>query len=138
MCPDFALGSSATLKGALRRPVKITVLDGKTVISERVVLGKRLATDPASLLIVQDENETFTVRFAQCGNDFAPQPIEKTGDKDARRREDFTSYDCGDAAVYQELALDVKKGSPGSRVVPWQAPPATECLGAVPPDAGSP
>jgi hypothetical protein len=134
VCADFEVGAAkAPLKGALRKPVKVTVLDGKTTVSERIVLGKRTPNDAASVLVVQDENETYSVRFAQCGNDFAPQPIGASVDKDAKRREDFTSYDCGDAAVYKEIPLEVKAGKPDSRVIPWQAPPEPACLGSVAP-----
>jgi hypothetical protein len=136
LCLDFELGAARTkLKGALKRPVKVTVLDGKTVVSERVMLGKRAATDPASVLVVQDENETYTVRFAQCANEFAPQPLGASVDKDAKRRDDHTTYDCGDAVVYKELQLEVKSGKPETRVILWQAPPEATCLGAESPSA---
>lgn len=131
VCSDFEVGAAKSkLKGALRRPVKVTVLDGKTTVSERIVLGKRSEGDLASVLVVQDENETYTVRFAQCGNDFAPQPIATSVDKDAKRRDDFTTYDCGDAAVYKEIQVEVKAGKPETRVISWQTPPETACLGS--------
>ncbi|MBM4360703.1 MAG: hypothetical protein FJ096_21560 [Deltaproteobacteria bacterium] len=136
VCADFELGATRTkLKGALKRPVKVTVLDGKTVLSERVVLGKRAASDPASVLVVQDESETYTIRFAQCANEFAPQPLGASVDKDTKRRDDHTMYDCGDATVYKELQVEVKSGKPETRVVAWQAPPDAACLGA---DAAAP
>jgi len=131
VCADFEVGTTKTkLKGALKRPVKVTVLDGKTTVSERVVLGKRKKDDTAGVLVVQDENETYTVRFAQCSNEFAPQPIDASVGKDAKRRDDFTSYECGDAAVYKEVQVDVKAGKPESRVIAWQPPPEPGCLGA--------
>lgn len=130
VCQDFELGAAKTkLKGALKRPVKVTVLDGKTVLSERVVLGRRLSSDPASVLVVQDESETYTVRFAQCGNEFAPQPLDATAEKEPTRRDDRTSYECGDSVVYKEVPVTVAAGKPDTRVIPWQAPPEASCLG---------
>ncbi len=142
VCADFELGAARTpFKGALRKPVKITVLDGKTQISERVELGKRTAADKPGVLVVQDANETYTVRFAQCENEFAPQPVgdkEPKEPKDPKRdpseraggthADDRTHYACGDAKTYKEIEIKVRSGHPETRVVPWQAPPDAECL----------
>ena len=129
VCPDFELrGTHSKRKGALKHPVKVTVLDGKTTVSERVALGKRNASDPASVLVVQDENETYTVRFAQCGNEFAPQPLDAVVEKEARLRDDHTSYECGEGKLFKEIAVVVKKGKPATRRIPWQSPPEAACL----------
>ena len=131
VCVDFELGAAQTkLKGALQYPVKITVLDGKTTVSERIALGKRTAADPASVLVVQDENETYAVKFAQCANAFAPQPLSAVSEKDPKRRDDRTNYECGDAKVYKEISVEVRKGQPKTRVIPWKAPPESRCVGA--------
>ncbi len=129
VCRDFELGANhAHLKGALKHPVKVMVLDGKTVVSERVVLGKRNEKDPASVLVVQNKNQTFTIRFAQCSNEFAPQPVDAVVEKESKRGDGHTSYQCGDTKVYKETTVDVKKGKPETRRVPWHAPPESQCL----------
>jgi hypothetical protein len=141
VCYDFELGSARTqFKGALRKPVKITVLSGKTQISERVDLGKRSPSDKPGVLVVQDANETYTVRFAQCENEFAPQPV--TGEKrepserpGGTHTEDRTHYSCGDAKTYKEIEIKVRSGHPETRVVPWQAPPEGDCLASKVPAA---
>jgi hypothetical protein len=135
LCADFELGAARTpFKGALKNPVKVTVLDGKTVVSERVVLGKRHDSDPNAIVVVQDTNETYTIRFAQCENAFAAQPVAATANKprdnkdEPKRQDDRTAYECGDSKVYKEIQLEVKRGKKETRVIPWQPPPDAECL----------
>ncbi len=126
VCADFLLGASkAPFKGALKRPVKVTVLDGSSVVSERVVLGKRIADEPSSLLVVEDDDEKYVVRFAQCENAFAPQPAGSA--RDGRQVEARTHYTCGSATMYKEIELVVVAGDVKSRAIPWQAPPQPEC-----------
>src|SRR5689334_18656465 len=106
VCADLDVGAAHTrFKGALRQPVKITVLDGRTQISERVDLGERDAADKGGVLVVQDSNATYTVRFAQCENEFAPQLVSgEKAEKDPKRKDeprsdkgdDRTHYSCGD------------------------------------------
>ena len=59
VCADFELGAARTkFKGALKWPVMVTVLDGSTTVSERLVLGKRKASDEGGKLVVEDDDET--------------------------------------------------------------------------------
>ncbi len=142
VCPDFELGASHTkFKGALRHPVKISVYDGKTMLSERVALGKRSDSDKPGVLVVQDANDTYKVRFVQCPNEFAAHPIDAAADreqKQQKQRDDRTSYTCGEAEPYKQIDVTVRTGHPETRVIPWQAPPNPECLASkVPPAASS-
>ncbi|MSP24354.1 MAG: hypothetical protein EXR75_04165 [Myxococcales bacterium] len=133
VCADFVLGASqSAFKGALKQPVKITVLDGKSVVSERVVLGKRSASEPSSILVVEDDDESYVVRFAQCDDGFAPQPADAA--RDARQAEARTHYACGDATMYKEIDLKVISGDVASRAIVWQVPPNAACYGEKTPD----
>jgi hypothetical protein len=125
VCPDFTLGGSAAkkMKGSLRRPVKVTVLEGGDVRWERVLLGKRSQDAPASRFVVQDDDETYIVRWAQCSNVFAPKRVEEGG----RAADSASSYACGEATVYKEEKLDVREGDASSRVVRWVPPPEADC-----------
>ncbi|RLB49027.1 MAG: hypothetical protein DRI90_24890 [Deltaproteobacteria bacterium] len=136
VCPDFAVGASGTMmKGSLRMPVQAAILDGSTVRWERLLLGRRLASDGASKFVVEDDDETYKVRWAQCPNVFAPKRIDSGGSRDADLSSTFT---CGEAKVYKELELHIKSGEASSRVLEWVVPPEAECWASVAPDqAGS-
>jgi hypothetical protein len=124
VCADFQLaGSDSKMKGSLRRPVKVTVLEDNDVRWERVLLGKRTAEDAGSRFVVEDDNETYTVRWAQCSNVFAPKRVDKEG----RAADNTSNYSCGDASVYKEEKLEVRSGEANTRVIHWVAPPEAGC-----------
>jgi hypothetical protein len=122
VCPDFTLGGGK-MKGSLRRPVKVAILDGSTVRWERVILGKRTPDDASSRFVVEDDDETYTVRSAQCSNQFAPKRVEEEG----RSTDRTSSFSCGEATTYNEVKLEVRQGDPSSRVINWVAPPDPAC-----------
>ena len=105
------------MKGGLRffsqaeldRSVKVTVLDGSSVIWERVLLGRRSDDSPKAKAVVLDTDDTFTVQWAQCANVRAPRPVVTD-----TQRAGGSGYECGEAEVYlrQELgdAVDVALG----------------------------
>jgi hypothetical protein len=134
VCPDFELGAARTkMKGSLRKPVQISVIEDDEVRWERVLLGKRTAADADPKFVVEDGNETYTIRWAQCPNVFAPQRVELQ-----LRPEDIaSSYGCGEAVSYQEQPLEVRKGDASSRVLTWMPPPEPECWESAVP-AGAP
>ncbi len=136
VCANFEVGAAHTkFKGALKFPVKVTVLDGSSVVSERIVLGKRKAEDPPAKLVVEDTDETYTIHWAQCANQFAPRRVNQ---KRGRINDNLTQYDCGDAKVYKEHKLEVRAGDVQSRRLKWLAPPNGECLiSRVPPSASA-
>ncbi|MBW2457154.1 MAG: hypothetical protein JRI68_21750 [Deltaproteobacteria bacterium] len=132
VCVDFAVGSSNSLmKGSLRRPVQATILDGSTVRWERVLLGRRLADDPPSKFVVEDNDETYKMNWAQCPNIFAPKRVTTGEGRDA---DVPSSYTCGESKVYKELELHIKEGDASSRVLQWQVPPEPECWSNLAPD----
>ena len=135
VCPNFEVGAARTkFKGALKFPVKVTVLDGSSVVSERIVLGKRSKSDAPAKVVVEDSDETYTIRWAQCSNQFAPRRVNQ---KRGRITDNLTQYDCGDAKVFKEHKLEVRSGDVPSRHLKWIKPPNEACLESKVP-AGTP
>ena len=131
VCPDFELGAARTkMKGSLKKPVQISVLEDDEVRWERVLLGKRTAEDADPKFVVEDGNETYNIRWAQCPNVFAPQRV----DLKMRPEDISSSYGCGEAVTYHEQQLEVRKGDPSSRVLEWVAPPEPACWTSAVPD----
>jgi len=124
ICVDFALGPDTMMKGSLKMPVRVTILEGDDIEWERVVLGKRTATGKASKFVVPNEDEKYTVRWAQCLNTFAPRRVEAG---DSRTQDLGMSYDCGEAKAYNEHELSIKQDDQASRVLAWVAPPEAGC-----------
>ncbi|MEQ9318198.1 MAG: hypothetical protein RIF41_03525 [Polyangiaceae bacterium] len=125
ICADFELGSTKTqMKGALRLPVKATILEDDEPRWERILLGKRSAADVDSKFVVPDTDEDYVVRWAQCENVFAPKRTDEGVDPNAKRG---GGYSCGEATPYKDVELKIEGGNPASRVIQWQAPPVPEC-----------
>ena len=131
------------MRGGLRNPIRVTVLDGKNAIGRALFVGKRVASDPSPPLMIPDANGSFTVEWAQCPNERASVPV---GGK-ANRRDGATGFDCGEATVYKTETLTTKKGDPSTHVLAVPTPPIAECWkdttvdetpAALPADAGAP
>jgi hypothetical protein len=127
VCADFSLGGGTELKGSLKNPVKVAILDGSTVRWERVLLGKRLPDDPDSKFVVEDDDETYDVHWAQCANTFAPKRVDLGTEREASST---SGYHCGDATTYNEHKLEIRGGDASSRVLTWVAPPQAACWSA--------
>ena len=127
VCADFQLGGAdGLMKGSLRRPVQLSVMDGDDVRWQRVLLGRRHESDPVSKFVVEDDDGTYAIRWAQCANVFAPKR-----DDDVKGPPQMgAGYNCGEATVYKEVELKVVAGDPASRVIEWQPPPDTTCWSA--------
>jgi hypothetical protein len=132
VCVDFELGQAkVAMKGSLKKPVKVTILEDDDVKWERVLLGRRKDSDPAQRFVVEDDDETYTVRWIQCPNVFAPSRVDETSSqKQKRKSPEGATYQCGDGKEtkpYAAIELKVREGEASSRVVPWQAAPEPEC-----------
>ena len=123
LCVDFMLGGSTLMKGALQQPVKLSVLEDDDVRWERVLLGRRSASGEASRFVVKDDDETYTIRWAQCPNRFAPKRVAIEG----RSTDNAVGYTCGEPKTYSETQLEVREGDAKSRVLKWAAPPNAAC-----------
>jgi hypothetical protein len=131
VCPDFSLGGSTKMKGSLRRPVQVTILEDDDTRWQRVLFGKRSADDKASVFSVEDDDEKYVVRWAQCPNEFAPKPVTDS----SRTSESTISYTCGEATPYADKPFEVKEGDVASRVIEWVEPPEPRCWAADTPAA---
>lgn len=132
ICSDFELGAAQTKhKGGLRKPVRVRILDGSSVESMRVLLGRRTADDQTAKLSIPDDDETYDVEWAQCENERAPRPL-KAETKDAR---ELAAYECGEAKVYATTKLEVRAGKSESRVIKFVAPPDAACWSSSGPPA---
>jgi hypothetical protein len=144
VCADFSSGK-AKMEGGLRYPVRLRILDGKTVLFKMVLGGLRHADDPKPRTLLADDNAKYTVEWAQCSNERAPvSATEATKSTKARdhehkeqvREHEGTSYDCGDPKVYKaDGVLEIRKGDRASHVVTFVAPPDTTCWAGDPPAA---
>lgn len=132
VCVDFAIGKGPTMmKGSLVQPVELSIVDDDEVRWQRVILGKRTAADPNSRFVVPDRDDTYTLRYAQCSNRFAPRPVVE----DTRSSDERGAYHCGEAVVYKEVPLEIREEDETSRVIPWVDPPAPACWTSKTPEA---
>lgn len=124
ICSDFSLGAAGTkMRGGLRQPVRVSVLDGKDAIARTFFYGKRAESDPSPRLMIPDGNATYTIEWAQCENERASVPL--TGGKEKSR--EGTSFECGKHEVYKTETITVKKGDPSTHTLVVPAPPKAEC-----------
>ncbi|WP_437820029.1 hypothetical protein [Sorangium sp. So ce1078] len=141
ICADFEIGATrAPMRGSLRFPVTLTVRDGEDPITRTTLTGRRTKDDPASRILLADEDAEYEIEWAQCENERAPRARTL-----ARDTKDTAEYACGNAAVYKTDKLVTRKGDAASRTVRFAAPPKPECweselppaLPAPSPDAGA-
>jgi hypothetical protein len=149
VCPDFTLGHTK-MEGGLQFPVRLRVLDGKTLLFKTVIPGLRHPDDPRPQSYVADDNASYRVEWAQCSNARAPRaasdlaPGAKAHDR--AREGEGSSYECGEATVYKgDGVLTTRKGDKASHVITFVPPPNPACWidEATPPpvteiDAGGP
>ncbi|MDC3958499.1 hypothetical protein [Polyangium jinanense] len=124
VCADFTLGGANNkMRGGLRQPVRVTVLDDDDQIARVMILGKRAEGDPGARLVLPDANAEYKVEWAQCGNERASVPLRagKTPERD------LTTYECGEAKVYKTDPLVTKKGDRASHAFTFQPPPNAAC-----------
>ncbi|XXX81739.1 hypothetical protein WMF30_23555 [Sorangium sp. So ce134] len=135
ICPDFEVGATrAPMRGSLRFPVTLTVRDGKEPITRATLTGRRSKDDPASRILLSDEDAEYELEWAQCENERAPRARTL-----ARETKDTAEYACGNATVYKTDKLVTRKGDAASRTVHFAAPPKPECWESeLPPAAPAP
>lgn len=129
VCPDFQVGGTQ-MEGSLRYPVRLRVMNGKTVVMRIVLPGLRTPSSPKASTFISDSNDTYTLEWAQCDNERAPAPVE-TNEKEAKKHEkerrEILHYECGDGTVYKTEELKLKKHDASSHVVHFAPPPNGAC-----------
>ncbi|WP_433936670.1 hypothetical protein AB3662_18545 [Sorangium cellulosum] len=134
VCPDFEIGATrAPMRGSLRFPVTLTVLEGGDPITRTTITGRRSSDDPATRILLADDDAEYEIQWAQCENQRAPRARTL-----ARDTKDTAEYACGNAAVYKTDKLVTRKGDAASRRVHFAAPPKPECWESELPAADSP
>ncbi|WP_437627116.1 hypothetical protein [Sorangium sp. So ce1151] len=134
VCADFEIGGThAPMRGSLRFPVTLTVRDGKNPITRTTLTGRRSNDDPASRVLLADEDAEYELEWAQCENQRAPRARTLTRDT-----KDAAEYACGSATVYKTDKLVTRKGDAASRTVRFAAPPKSECWESELPAAETP
>ena len=133
LCPDFTVGRTL-MAGSLRFPVRLRVLDGKTLLFKTVISGLRHPEDPRPQSYIADDNASYTVEWAQCSNPRAPRPVTepatgpKAHDKAKPRGEGEGTYECGEATIYKaDGVLATRKGNKASHVITFLPPPNPAC-----------
>src|SRR5262245_48199622 len=75
VCSDFEMGAGRVkMNGGLRFPVRMQLLEGKTVVMKLIIDGKRTADAAPARTYFSDDNAEYTVEWAQCANERAPVP----------------------------------------------------------------
>ncbi|WP_437291281.1 hypothetical protein [Sorangium sp. So ce406] len=134
VCADFEIGATrAPMRGSLRFPVTLTVLEGADPITRTTITGRRSSDDPATRILLADDDAEYEIQWAQCENQRAPRARTL-----ARDTKDTAEYACGNAAVYKTDKLVTRKGDAASRRVHFAAPPKPECWESELPAAESP
>ncbi len=123
VCADFVIGATqAKMRGSLRHPVVVTIMEGEKPISRATLLGGRSKDDAGGRVLIPDDDGEYEVRWAQCENERAPRPV--TGGLEAK---EAAQYECGSSEVYKTEKLTTKKGDAASRKLTFAAPPRPEC-----------
>jgi hypothetical protein len=137
VCADYTIGTGGgKLRGGLRYPVKVTILDDDDPVTKAIIYGKRAEGDPSPKIVLPDKNAEYKVEWAQCGNEHATAAVTAPKAK-SLRTDSSTIYDCGTAETYKTATLVTKKGDPASHALAYEAPPKPECWMDAKPEEGA-
>ena len=126
VCPDYSIVAGGTkLRGGLRFPIRVTVLDDDDPVTKVIVFGKHAEGDPSPKLVLPDKNKEYKVEWSVCPNEHATAPVTATKSKSLRG--EATAYDCGETKPYKTTTLTTKKGDPSSHALKFEAPEKIEC-----------
>lgn len=123
VCLDFKVGASGTvMRGGLKHPISLRVLEGSTVVAKGTLYGLRDAKQPTKLLVPSGNNE-YTIEWSQCPNAYAPHAVD--ANKSPGREP--SGYICGDAKPYQTDKVVTKIDDVQSFFFPVPPPPDPGC-----------
>jgi len=142
ICTDYSIGAGGQkLRGGLRFPVRVTILDDDDPVTKVLIFGKRSEDVPSPKVVLPDKNKEYKVEWAQCANEHATAAANAPKAK-SLRGDGLTQYDCGEAKPYKTAPLVTKKGDATSHALAFEAPPNPDCWKDAMPeavaDAGAP
>jgi hypothetical protein len=142
VCADYSIGAGGVkLRGGLRFPVRVTIVDDDDPVAKVLVFGKHAESDPNPRLVLPDKNAEYKVEWSQCANERATTAVNASKAKSLRTDSSMT-YDCGEATPYKTATLVTKKGDRASHALAFEAPPKPDCWMDTKPvdvaDAGAP
>jgi hypothetical protein len=123
VCEPYSLGPTA-MKGGLRHPIRLRVLDGDSAVATVMLSGVPKAGPPTRFLL-PDSNVEYTLEWTQCSDERAPAALTASADK--LRGEASTHYECGDAKPYATVKFSTKKGDASTHELPMAPPPDPSC-----------
>lgn len=126
VCASFEQGG-LKMRGGLKKPVRLRVLEGEDVVATVMLFGIPDEKHPTRFKL-PDKNEEYSLEYAQCANERAPQPEEVKGSQASKAGVGFV---CNEPAVYTTLKHETKRGEPSSMELPFPPPPDTTCWHAV-------
>jgi hypothetical protein len=127
VCADYSIGIGGTkLRGGLRFPVQVTILDDDDPVTKVVAYGRHAESDPSPRLVLPDKNAEYKVEWAQCPNERATPAVDAPRAK-SLRTDGSMAYLCGEAKPYKTATLVTKKGDPASHALVFEAPPSPDC-----------
>jgi len=110
------------MRGGLRQPVRVTVLDDGDVVTRVLIYGRRTESDPSPRLVLPDADAEYTVEWGQCENERASAPL--TGKPTER---EAAGYECGNSPAYKTDKLVTKKGDRSPHPLAFVPPPKPDC-----------
>jgi hypothetical protein len=130
VCPDFQ-SRGVLMAGGLRYPVRVRVLEGKTVLYRTILPGLRASGGKQPSTYIVDDNAEYTVEWAQCENERAPHPATSAAHEQKARsklhEDEGAGYECGEGKIYKQDKLVTRKHDAASHVIKFVPPPNPAC-----------
>lgn len=124
VCKDFAQAGDQ-LKGGLKQPVRLRMLDGEDVIATVMLYGIPESAKQPTRFLLPDHDDKYALEWAQCKNERAPTTADPR-DRAASAKQG-SAYECGEVDVYEKADHTIEKGNPKTHELTWVAPPNPTC-----------
>ncbi|MFO0555268.1 MAG: hypothetical protein U0271_43225 [Polyangiaceae bacterium] len=124
-CADFK-GGTKTLKGGLKRPIRLRVLEGKDVIATVMIFGVPSSSKEPTRFLLPDTNAEYSLEWGLCANERAASEFDPRDRKTARTE----AYQCGEPTVYATTKHKTTKGDDSTHDIPIVLPDDYECWAA--------
>ena len=123
VCSEFDLAGE-TMRGGLKRPVRLRVLAGEEVIATVMAYGLSGPAAPPTRFLLPDATTEYALEWAQCPNERAATPFDPRDKKAAKD----AGYSCEEPAVYSTVKHQTRSGDPATHQIAMPAPPDAACL----------